>query len=845
MVSSFLMLAVCAGLVSSATQDAWIDLSAGWRFQPDPGNAGVTEGWHQPLYKDSSWRILEAGKRWEDQGLEDLDGYAWYRHHVEAPRAWRGKPVWLVLGGVNDACAVYCNGQLINTYGDKTKISVCMAPLIADLTPALRLGEHNLVAIQCYDWGASGGLWRLPCALTTDAQRLPMDSLLACHAECKEKGLSVEVDLTGLGNSVTDKVVRVAVANTASRRSPVRRTATLAPGQVDVTVAFDMADAEPGNVYRVTACLADHADKPFAGIVASTDFTWPERPGWTGRYSQLKVLNNFVTELVSIPLNGGATGNHPFLNPRNGWVFIRVTGEEPGKTPCASLAGASEPLVWRVNPDTGAYEAMQFLAAGEHWLQVKPAVTARLEIRTMPEIAFCYYPSSRHIEAYPPYDWAYVNRHILPHVNTLVTRSDVAPDEFNQWLREGRRWVSNASLPGLSAKEAPTADDIYAVWEQNPGVQAPGFAGMIVDEFLWAGAGHYQAWRDAVLRLDEHPAFRDRTFYAWCGDLSRHQPSQEFSRMLMEHGHRFAWEVYLREEPAPEKARRRLVQHMGRPFEKWKQAMPGIERHMVMCLGYLSAPPESLNLDPSVDYQVYLDMQFHFLANDPAFWGLYGVMEYMAAYADEESIRVAHKLFRHYCIEGNSTRFSEDPYLLPHIQNPDFATGLKHWETEPAEKGSIDSRHMEGFSWLQGRYPKTDEGDHFCWMKRSTQGPNRVHQTVTALEPGRLYSVKLISADLQQLDTPQKLGLHVRVEGAEGLAPYAFQHPYPSCYSHEHGPYTREHPAWFNFHRFVFRATSDTATLSITDWAAPDNPGDPPGQELAFNFVEVQPFRQP
>ena len=49
------------------------------------------------------------------------------------------------------------------------------------------------------------------------------------------------------------------------------------------------------------------------------------------------------------------------------------------------------------------------------------------------------------------------------------------------------------------------------------------------------------------------------------------------------------------------------------------------------------------------------------------------------------------------------------------------------------------------------------------------------------------------------------------------------------------------HP-WMNFHRVVFRARSETAGLVISDWASPTAPGGPEGQQLIFNFVQVQAY---
>ena len=144
-----------------------------------------------------------------------------------------------------------------------------------------------------------------------------------------------------------------------------------------------------------------------------------------------------------------------------------------------------------------------------------------------------------------------------------------------------------------------------------------------------------------------------------------------------------------------------------------------------------------------------------------------------------------------------------------------------------------------------GRFRAYREGDRFCWMKRSAKRPNAVSQTARALEPGRLYSVKLISANLQQLDQKQPSTLSIDVSDAEILPEYAFQFVYPSCYSHEVQPYTKDHPANMSFHRLVFRPKGHEARVAISDWKSPANPGAEPGQETVFNFVELQPFHAP
>ena len=517
----------------------------------------------------------------------------------------------------------------------------------------------------------------------------------------------------------------------------------------------------------------------------------------------------------------------------------------PHPAPLAFLDTESDPILWRPHPETGALEAMRFLSSGPHALYVKQGRGCRLDIRAVPEIMYCYYPTKPHIADHGPYDWAFMERHVLSDVNVLVTRSAVNPDEFNQWTREGRRWISNASLPGLGKPEPPAVGEVYAAWADNPGVTAPGFSGLIVDEFCGSDLMHYGPWTEAVKRLHENPAFAGRTFYAWCGALYEKEASLVFARSLMDWGYRFVWEQYMRELPSEEKAVAQFDGDLTKPLVKWQAAMPGIEKRLIVCLGYLSAPPESLNRDPGVDYHVFMDIQFHRLATDPLFAGIYGIMEYMADYADEESLRYAQELFRHYCIEGKRTRYNKDPYRLTHIANPDFADGLSGWDVKPAETGCIEAGAMKGFSWLQGRYPETRQGDRFCLMKRSSARPNRVEQIVYGLKPGRLYSVKLLSADLQRLESPDKTVLAMTIDGGDELPEYGFQFVFPSSYSHKLGPYDEQHPAHMSYHRLVFKAQSRTARLAIADWASDTEPGGPFDQQTVFNFVEVQPFHPP
>ena len=58
----------------------------------------------------------------------------------------------------------------------------------------------------------------------------------------------------------------------------------------------------------------------------------------------------------------------------------------------------------------------------------------------------------------------------------------------------------------------------------------------------------------------------------------------------------------------------------------------------------------------------------------------------------------------------------------------------------------------------------------------------------------------------------------------------------------EVAPFARDRQPWFNHYWRLFRATDSTAKLTISDWSTSSDPGGPVGQELLYNFVEVQPY---
>jgi len=284
------------------------------------------------------------------------------------------------------------------------------------------------------------------------------------------------------------------------------------------------------------------------------------------------------------------------------------------------------------------------------------------------------------------------------------------------------------------------------------------------------------------------------------------------------------------------------------PISRWEKGLPGVTEKMVVVYGYMSQPTESLNVDPTVDFKVYMDMQIRTLATHPAFFGLGGIQEYHSSYCDEENVRWAGRLYRHYCIEGNTEPLTRDPYELTHIKNPDFEDGAAGWAVESAEEGSMKAAKYSGYSWLEGRYPRTTIGETFLLTKRSPKRPNAFAQEIQDLEPGRLYSLKMITGDYDDLvrerSNKTRHAVSIRLDNVD-LMPgpkMSFQFAFPNCYAHRLGKFDRKHNYWMNYHWRVFRAKGTAAKLTVSDWRSSGEPGGPVGQQLMFNFVEIQPY---
>ncbi len=817
------------GLTSAATLEAWVFPEA----IPGSGEAGI------------------VGKDFASYSLTYyVDGQCW----------------WYISGGGNNCKAAVSPGAWHHVVGSfdgqvlRLYVDGVLAASQQTKSPTIGAGKAFLMGASAgdaeYTRGAhfKGMLDEVRVygrALSADeiathyrTTRLTGEIALRPTVYAFSRSVVAWMDLRGLGELPAGAKARLALRQAAASAPLQALEVALAPTQLQTEATFRVPAPVPGD-YEITAQALGPDGAPI-GKPSTCALRWPQTPVWKTA-PQARVLNNLVTELLDVkspPVRSRL--EFAFANPRDGWVYI-AAGAFAG--PAAPVDVLVDGKCVQTLEDLETHESMTRLPAGPHGLSVGArggGMLDRITVRAIPELVYACFGADPHVTEYGKYDWEFLGKHVLPNINVMVGSGNRGQMPYLElWKQQGKQWFVQCGVPGIGAQPVPTSDQAERYWSTHQGMADPRFDGVIADEFGSGEGPRYAAWTAAVRRMGKSEALATKSFYPYCGPMFGATGSREFIQAVMDAGWRFACERYLPEQRTAIAARAYLQGTLSRSIEEWRTVMPGAENHMIVCLGDFSQPPESLDVDPGVNYKAYLDMQFNLLANDPACFGLYGVMSYLSSYADEETVRWMGKLFRHYCIEGRSTPLTADPYALSHIQNPDFEQGLLGWSVSPAEGGGIEARTMEGFSWLQGRYPRTSQGNTVLWMKRSATRPNTVSQTVRGLQPGRLYSARMFSADYRDLSVKQKHALTLRVTNAEVQTGISFQHVFANCYSHHEGRFDATTRAWMNYHWVVFRAKGPEAQLAISDWSGETEAGGPAEQELAVNFVEVQPYDAP
>ena len=597
-------------------------------------------------------------------------------------------------------------------------------------------------------------------------------------------------------------------------------------------------------------------------------------------FSGERRCNNLVSELLEVSSISGPSTSFSFNRSGDGWIFISATCKGNGTVAVLLDNSAKSDAVINHRATGGnPAEGVRFVKKGEHRIYVDCEGTARVErlvVKAIPELIHSGLGFDPPLKAFGHYDMAFLRKDVLPNITTIMVPHSlkVPQSVIDDWHRQGKRFIVEV---GIDAK-AKTADEHVAYWSGLLDT-APFADGLIVDEFIInrpsghgrtttastrrSGGGReqeqarYRVYDQAVKQLRADSRHKDKAMYFYFGGsgntLNQEIIGPKLVRTIRDCHYRIALERYIFERSSEERSRDALRAFVE-GIADWNAKEPGVNRDMVIAFGLFSMPPFGINKLPNVDFHVWMDQQMHVVANDPAMSGMAGVEWWTTALADEETVRFVGKLYRHYAIEGKTDMLTRDPLFLPHLQNADFEKGTAGWELHPAEKGSIRPKsfprygHAEMRFMGQNRPPDPEHiGDSFLWMKRSAKGPNIFSQTVRNLEPGRLYSLEMLSCDYQDLVDPKekkreqanKFVGTVTIDGVDVDPKRSFREMYASLPEPE-----IVIPVWITYQWILFRARDPTAKLTVSDWPAGKEPTGPYGQEQTFNFLELQPYHE-
>jgi hypothetical protein len=151
---------VCVSAVCHAEEIDWrlvINLAGNWKF-----SIGDNLKWASPTYDDQDWETMRVPARWEQEGFNGYNGFAWYRTSFNgAELKNKNKSFNLFLGYIDDSDEVYFNGHLIGTSGS-------MPPNFQTAYNALRnyyipteyinFNGRNVIAVRVFDTTLDGGI---------------------------------------------------------------------------------------------------------------------------------------------------------------------------------------------------------------------------------------------------------------------------------------------------------------------------------------------------------------------------------------------------------------------------------------------------------------------------------------------------------------------------------------------------------------------------------------------------------------------------------------------------------------------------------------------------------------
>ena len=537
----------------------------------------------------------------------------------------------------------------------------------------------------------------------------------------------------------------------------------------------------------------------------------PKAPG-------AKRLNNLVTELYNGPISGKVT----VQNPRYGWLYMKYEPDKTGESFAVNMNG--KPII---TEKSLRHETVRLLEPGEVSLEAT-GNGGQLIVRAIPDILM--FPIGLNDwGGNGRYNWRFAKRFMLP---ALTTVDGGIPVQTNiaEMRAMGLKWFNNCPIKNKKQEE------ILADLEANKSLQGTQYDGVTFDELTLSEPGNIDRFAWAFRRFGNPDK---RTLNVWITGTPIPSNANAFSAVMnASDGHgRLMQELYKHTQRTEEETALYLENVRQNAIVTRKvMGDEGYRQNYSAILGCFNESPSiSLNTYPHVDFKYFLEMLVRMLALEKEFDGLSGIGYWGVHHANEEGVRWAFALLRHYAIEGRTDWLCRKygfTYTPGHLVNPDFEQELDHWQSNKLVRADTLPGYGKG---VQHRYdaPK-GTGDNVAVFSRTAEAYGELRQTMTGLVPGKAYFLSFMTADYKDIKdnafNPRRQPIEYSLDNCEILSnKRIIARGKPSQDE-------KANKVRVNSTKVVFRATAPSVTLVF------DNKKAQAGEETVLNYICVTPY---
>lgn len=536
-----------------------------------------------------------------------------------------------------------------------------------------------------------------------------------------------------------------------------------------------------------------------------------------------------------------------FSNPRAGWIYLRLSQGSEKTT--AHFPGQADNLLFP-GPDH-SLETMRYLPAGDQEIILNGTTGGETIVNAVPEIiVYCYpiVPGAPRTESFHP---LLVKKHLFPNINTFTHGYGIETlpaGEYESLMRRGIQWMGQLCMlldyNPEQGKERETPEQLLRRFERHH--QFPYMSGFAFDEIDISRTEEKMFYMAAIWKTLPDK----KHIYTWSSGVKfmvNGLNTHYFAGAVNNAGGRgkFLFECYSRTQETEARAAEYLEDYLNETIRRAEQLLPGAaEKSFIINGAYTNQGEYNTDTYDGPDVKYFWDMYFHKLANDREFKNLYGVGLYSLRTANEESMRWAMKLFRHYALEGNRDSLAKRygyKYLPGLVKNGDFISGLTHWQADAAEKDSLQHERIDNFGRsVLRRINEKDAalGDNVCVFRQSAKGPNRLSQKISGLKPGEKYVLRYAVVNRQEASQKKPSGkkypLTVTLDGAENITGTSPLGKYV-------GADGITVAGLVNNCALVFQPARENVTITFSDGPADAASGNA-GQKLLLNSIRIAPY---